>query len=226
MVLTGIRPRAWGRLRYKGTPPFFLPRVPNISSIYGIVCLLCSYCVFPQEVSFCAPCPCYIFSWWRRPRASCGANGRFSIYMCSSCRASRSSSRLASRGGVLSWASRYLSSCRGLLAVSFRFCHCVLVVAGAGAMSSVERLVSVVSRHGRFALLRIALVVYLVVASRFVCSFRVLSRSSCRSHPFLSCFCRHSWREAGRVGRGGDVFVIMWLWRRCFAPVFLIGLVG
>lgn len=136
----------------------------------------------------------------------------------------------ASRGGVslrfslsivLSWA-----SCRGLLAVSFRFCPCVLLVADAWAMLSVGRLMSVVSRHGRFASLRIALIVYLVVASRFVRSLRVSSRFSCRSHPFLSCSCRHSWREAGRVGRGGDVFVIMWLWRQCFAPVFLIGLSG
>lgn len=64
-----------------GTPTFFLPRDTNISSIYGIVCPLCPYCVFPLAVPFYASYSCYILSWWRRSRGSCGANGRLSIYM-------------------------------------------------------------------------------------------------------------------------------------------------
>lgn len=64
-----------------GTPPFFLSRDTNISSIYGIVCPLCPYCVFPLAVPFCASCPCYILSWWKRSRGSCGVNGQLLIYM-------------------------------------------------------------------------------------------------------------------------------------------------
>lgn len=38
--------------------------------------------------------------------------------------------------------------------------------------------------------------------------------------------CRHPWREAVRVGRGGDVLVVMWSGRWRSVPVFLIGLTG
>lgn len=57
-------------------------RVERTSVRYkGIVCPLCRYCISRAMVSFCAPYPCYILSWWKRSRGSCGANGRLSIYM-------------------------------------------------------------------------------------------------------------------------------------------------
>lgn len=77
-----------------------------------------------------------------------------------------------------------------------------------GVMSSVGRLMSVASRRGRLASLRIThrvsrrerLVAFLRLVSRFVHRFVFISR--------LVLSCRHSWREAVRVGRGVDVLVV------------------
>ena len=132
-------------------------------------------------VPFCAPFPCYILSWWRMSRASCGATGRFSIYIVPS-RLLRLA--FASRVGVpwrllvycvssvllVSSSRRRLlivASCRFIFSVLSRFCPCVLLVADAGgwAMSSVGRLMSVASR-------RECLASFLRLVSRLVSSSR------------------------------------------------------
>ena len=157
-------------------------------------------------VSFCASCPCYILSWWRMSRASCGANGRLSIYI------------VPSRLLRLAFASRFyvswrrlvvllvsssrrrllvVASCRFIFSVLSRFCPCVLLVADAVAMSSVGRLMSVASRRER-------LVAFLRLVSRFVHRFVFISR--------LVLSCRHPWRGGGSYGggRGVDALVIIW----------------
>ena len=74
-VLTGLSPRSnargggWGLIP---VPRFFYAIIPNISSIYGHLSVLCSYRVCPHMRQFCAAISCYIFSWWRRPRAPRG----------------------------------------------------------------------------------------------------------------------------------------------------------
>lgn len=94
----------------------------------------------------------------------------------------------ASRVGV-SFPRLVSSSRRRLLVVAS--CHlvsfhpCVLLVADAGAISSVGRLMSVASRRGR-------LVAFLRLVSRFVHRFVFISR--------LVLSCRHPWRGGGSGG--------------------------
>ena len=146
-------------------------------------------------VSFCASCPCYILSWWRMSRDSCGANGQLSIYI------------VPSRLLRLAFASRFyvswrrlvvllvsssrrrllvVASCRFIFSVLSRFCPCVLLVADAVAMSSVGRLMSVASRRERFVSLYL---VYRVshrgVSSRSSASCLVSSIASFSSRPVL-----------------------------------------
>lgn len=89
----------------RGRPHFSCLVIRTSVRYKGIVRPLCSYCVFPPMVSFCASCSCYLMSWWRRPRGSCGANDLLSIYIVPS-RLLRLVGRLvmrlvlASRGGV------------------------------------------------------------------------------------------------------------------------------
>lgn len=167
-----------------------MPRDTNISSIYGIVCPLCPYCVFPLAVPFCASCPCYILSWWRMSRGSCGVNGQLSIYM----------GRLV----VLLVAAFRLLVLFFLLVPRLvsRLVH-RLVCASCSSVSLL-RSVSCVSSRFVFAY---CLVVYLVVA------FYVVGVSCCSSVSCLVLFLgslfvtsrlvvSFSWRVAARVGRG------------------------
>lgn len=165
-------------------------------------------------VSFCASCPCYILSWWRRPRASCGGQWlAFNIYGASRC-SSRSgvlSSRLAfllfsrlvaaSRFSSRPWASRLAVLCWRL--VSFRSCV----------------LSRRVSRWGVLCRWRF------VPFSSPCSSFRSSARFSFR--PVLSC------RFRGVVGSGGVwrrrwcSLAVIWCWGRgCLVSRILIGSVG
>ena len=222
MVLKGIAYGHGGVSDNKGRPLFLVPYSEHQFDIRHRVVLLCSYCVFPQAVSFCAPCPCYLMSWWRRSRAFLGAAISLSIYMCPSrllvllcvsCWRLVVASRLAGLSCV-SVCRLVVASCR---LVSFRF---VLVSCSwrmRGVMLSVECLMSIASHRGRLVSLRIAHCVScpvspLRVSSRFSVSFS--SRSVCSSWL--------SWREAGRAGCGVGVLVIMWSERWRSALVFLI----
>lgn len=136
-------------------------------------------------MSFCASCPCYILSWWRRSRGSCGTNGRLSIYIGRLAGRLVSSSRLLrlvfllvppSRGSVSLFV---LSRAFRLVVLRWRlvsFCPCVLFIVrlvGAAYVVGVScRLFAscLVSPIGLFRL------------SRLVVSL--------------------SWRVAARVGRG------------------------
>ena len=177
-----------------GTPPFFLSRDTNISSIYGIVCPLCPYCVFPLAVPFCASCPCYILSWWKRSRGSCGVNGQLLIYMGRLVVLLVAAFRLL----VLFFFSFLVSSLVSFIVSSVR-----LVAASRCCVPCLS--FRFVSSRVVFAY---CLVVYLVVAFYVVgvsCHFSV----SCLVSFFVSLFFSSclvvslSWRVAARVGRGG-----------------------
>lgn len=59
---------------------FYFVVIPNISSIYGFPLDLCSSCVSHPMALLCAPFPCYISPWWRRPMAPTGPPlGAFNI---------------------------------------------------------------------------------------------------------------------------------------------------
>ena len=137
--------------------PHFSCRVIRTSVRYTASCVpLCSYCVFPHTVSFCASCSCYISSWWKRSRGSCGVNSLLSKYIVSS-RLLRLVGRLAfaSCGGVLSISSR----CASRVGVSLCFLFSRLVVASCsvrGGVSFVGRFMLVVFRCECFVSLRFA----------------------------------------------------------------------
>lgn len=210
-MLTGIRQRAWGRLRYKGTPPFFL-RVGRTSVRYKGIRCNCVRVVYISRWCRSAPRARVIFSHGgkgREPLAgpmvgfqyiSCLLALRLALRLVAASRLLRLVR--ASRVGV-SFPRLVSSSRRRLLVVAS--CHlvsfhpCVLLVADAVAISSVGRLMSVASRRERLAS-------FLRPVSRFV--HRLVSFFALFIVP--SCSCLYPWRETRRAGRGVDVLVIMW----------------
>ena len=208
MVLTGIRQRAWGRLRYMGTPPFFLPCDTNISSIYGIVCpIVFVLCVLAYGVVLRSVC---VLSYVMVEKVESLLRGHWSVFniyrafsfppsrFCVSCWRPVAASRL------LRLVVRLVSSsrCRLLIVAScylVSFHPCVLLVADAVAISSVGRLMLVASRRERFVSLYL---VYRVshrgVSSRSSASCLVSSIASFSFVPF--CSCRHPWRGGGSGG--------------------------
>lgn len=180
-------------------------------------------------VSFCASCPCYLMSWWRRLRGSCGANGRLSIYIVPSrllrlvgrlvmlLVPSVSFLRLVAVSRLLpSRCASYrsiLSSCLVFVLVSFLSLS--LVVADALAIPFVERFMSVASRRRVSCVLVYCSSCILSWASRLV-PRAVLIRSVLLLSPFVSGRRGVAWMSLSSCGHGGGVSV----------PVFLIGSAG
>lgn len=180
-------------------------------------------------VSFCASCPCYLMSWWRRLRGSCGANGRLSIYIVPSrllrlvgrlvmlLVPSVSLLRLVAVSCLLpSRCASYrsiLSSCLVFVLVSFLSLS--LVVADALAIPFVERLMSVASRRRVSRVLVYCSSCILSWASRLV-PRAVLIRSVLLLSPSVSGRRGVAWMSLSSCGHGGGVSV----------PVFLIGSAG
>lgn len=180
-------------------------------------------------VSFCASCSCYLMSWWRRLRGSCGANGRLSIYIVPSrllrlvgrlvmlLVPSVSLLRLVAASRLLpSRCASYrsiLSSCLVFVLVSFLSLS--LVVADALAIPFVERLMSVASRRRVSRVLVYCSSCILSWASRLV-PRAVLIRSVLLLSPSVSGRRGVAWMSLSSCGHGGGVSV----------PVFLIGSAG